>query len=71
MSPTATSPRKVPLSAISPCDCSVLPMSPREAEVVFRETDEELREVMDRARVRGGAFCPKCHAVFDSADCGG
>lgn len=55
---------------ISPCDCSIIPVSPTEGKQVFPNTEEELREAIDRARDRPGscALCPGCYRVFPTAD---
>jgi len=58
------------LNDMSPCDCSIIPVSPREADAVFPTIEEQLQSAIDEAEKRSGAhvLCPGCYRTFPSKE---
>jgi len=54
------------LNDMSPCDCSIIPVSPKEADSVFPKMNEELHSAIDKAKNLTGAhvLCPGCYRTF-------
>jgi hypothetical protein len=62
----------MPLNAISPCDCSIIPVSPQEAYAVFPTIGEELQSAIDEAESLSDphVLCPNCGRTFTTGEVG-
>lgn len=58
------------LNSLSPCDCSIIPMSADEADSVFISQDDRLESTIAKARRADSALCAGCYRVFDRENVG-